>query len=157
EPVHPGGSLSPAPAFRRFLGEARTTARRWCGPRRLCQVCGMALVAPSFAAPHPSKQALIAWSSISFNVALTSMLAVLTNKEDTPYFILMVVAVLEAAFRFKLLAIIGVVAVVDFSLFLQVWWFYDKHPPVDVGEYYEAGITSLLFFIVGVLVWLLLA
>ncbi len=32
-----------------------------------------------------------------------------------------------------------------------------KHPPTDVGEYYEAGISSLLFAIVGVLVWLLLA
>jgi signal transduction histidine kinase len=104
-----------------------------------------------------AKSAVITWFSISFNITLTSMLAVLTNKEDNPYFVLMVVAVLEAAFRFELLAIIGVVAVVDFSLFLQVWWFYDKHPPVDVGEYYEAGITSLLFFIVGVLVWLLLA
>src|SRR5579864_9816906 len=45
----------------------------------------------------------------------------------------------------------------DVSLFWQVWWFYKKHPPVDVGEYYEAGITSLLFAIVGVLVWLLVA
>jgi len=85
------------------------------------------------------------------------MLAVLTDKDDNPYFILMVVAVLEAAFRLELPAIISVVTVVDFSLFMQVWWFYDKHPPLDVGEYYEAGITSLLFLIVGVLVWLLLA
>jgi signal transduction histidine kinase len=69
----------------------------------------------------------------------------------------MVVAVLEAAFRFEWLAVVGVITVVDLSLFWQVWWYFGRHPPLDVGEYYEAGITSLLFAIVGVLVWLLLA
>jgi signal transduction histidine kinase len=105
----------------------------------------------------PATLALLTWSSVALNIALASTLAVLTDKEDTPYFVLMVVAVLETAFRFELIAIIGVVTVVDVSLFLQVWWFYEKHPPLDVGEYYEAGITSLLFFIVGVVIWLLLA
>ena len=105
----------------------------------------------------PAALVLLTWSSIVLNLALALMLAVLTDKEDTPYFVLMVVAVLEAAFRFELAPILGVVTVVDVSLFWQVWWFYKKHPPVDVGEYYEAGITSLLFAIVGVLVWLLVA
>lgn len=104
----------------------------------------------------PSALAALTWASIVFNVVLATLLAVLTDKEDTPYFALMVVAVLEAAFRFDLFAIVGVVGVVDFSLFWQVWWFYKGHPPVDVGEYFEAGITSLLFATVGVLVWLLL-
>jgi len=106
---------------------------------------------------EPATLAALTWASIAFNIALASMLAILTDKEDTPYFVIMVVAVLEAAFRFELVAIIGVVTVVDISLFLQVWWFFKNHPPLDVGEYYEAGIGSLLFFIVGVLVWLLLA
>ncbi len=105
----------------------------------------------------PAALTILTWSSITFNIALASTLAILTDKEDTPYFVIMVVAVLEAAFRFELLAIIGVVTVVDVSLFMQVWWFFRSHPPLDVGEYYEAGIASLLFFIVGVLVWLLLA
>lgn len=104
----------------------------------------------------PAVLAALTWASITVNVGLATMLAVLTDKEDTPYFALMVVAVLEAAFRFDLFAIVGVVGVVDFSLFWQVWWFYKGHPPVDVGEYFEAGITSLLFATVGVLVWLLL-
>ncbi len=105
----------------------------------------------------PAALAALTWASIAFTIALASMLAILTDKEDTPYFVIMVVAVLEAAFRFDLTAIIGVVTVVDLSLFLQVWWFFKNHPPLDVGEYYEAGTGSLLFFIVGVLVWLLLA
>ena len=105
----------------------------------------------------PAALAALTWTSVTLNITLALTLAILTDKEDTPYFVLMVVAVLEAAFRFKLLATISVVTAVDFCLFWQLWWFYSKHPPTDVGEYFEAGITSLLFAIVGVLVWLLLA
>jgi signal transduction histidine kinase len=101
--------------------------------------------------------AVLTWASIALNIGLASMLALFTDKEDTPYFVLMVVAVLVAAFRFELFAIVIVVTIVDVSLFLQVWWFFKNHPPLDVGEYYEASITSLLFFIVGILVCLLLA
>jgi two-component system sensor histidine kinase HydH len=105
----------------------------------------------------PKQLATLTWASIALNITLAFVLGVLTDKEDTPYFALMVIPVLEAAFRFDLLAILGVITAVDVSLFWQVRWFFDKHPPLDVGEYFEAGITSLLFFIVGVLVWLLLA
>lgn len=103
----------------------------------------------------PRTMAALTWASIALNIALASVLAALTDKEDTPYFVLMIVAVLEAAFRFELFAIIGVVAIADASLFWQVWQYFTKHPPLDVGEYYEAGITSLLFVLAGVLVWLL--
>ena len=105
----------------------------------------------------PKQLATLTWASIALNITLAFVLSVLTDKEDTPYFALMVIAVLEAAFRFELPAILGVITAVDVSLFWQVRWFFEQHPPLDVGEYFEAGITSLLFFIVGVLVWLLLA
>lgn len=103
----------------------------------------------------PASLAALTWVSIAVNITLASMLALLTDREDTPYFVLMVVAVLEAAFRFELIAIAGVVVTVNVSLFWQVWSYFAKHPPLDVGEYYEAGISSLMFGIVGVLVWLL--
>jgi signal transduction histidine kinase len=105
----------------------------------------------------PAALAALTWGSITLNITLASLLGLLTDQEDTPYFVLLVVAVLEAAFRFRLFSIVAVIAVVDASLFWQVWRYFGKHPPVDVGEYFEAGITSLLFAIVGVLVWLLLA
>jgi hypothetical protein len=105
----------------------------------------------------PKELATLTWASIALNITLATILSTLTDKEDTPYFALMVVAVLEAAFRFELPSILAVVTVADVSLFWQVRWFFDNHPPLDVGEYYEAAITSLLFCIVGVLVWLLLA
>jgi len=44
----------------------------------------------SLSSPLKSWQmALLTWASITFNVALTSTLAFLTDKEDTPYFVLM--------------------------------------------------------------------
>lgn len=105
----------------------------------------------------PATLAALTWASVTANIVLAMTLAILTDKEDTPYFVLMVVAVLEAAFRFRLLPLLAVIAAADFTLFWQLWWFYAKHPPTDIGEYFEAGITSLLFAIVGVVVWLLLA
>lgn len=105
----------------------------------------------------PAALTALTWTSVALNLTLASVLALLTDKEDTPYFVLLALPVLEAALRFELLAVLGVVAVVDVSLFWQVWWFYSRHPPTDVGEYFEAGTASLLFAIVGVLVWLLVA
>jgi len=103
----------------------------------------------------PAALTALTWASVALNLTLASVLALLTDKEDTPYFVLLALPVLEAALRFELLAVLGVIAVVDVSLFWQVWWFYSRHPPTDVGEYFEAGTASLLFAIVGVLVWLL--
>lgn len=105
----------------------------------------------------PAALTALTWASVALNLTLASVLALLTDKEDTPYFVLLALPVLEAALRFELLAVLGVVAVVDVSLFWQVWWFYSRHPPTDVGEYFEAGTASLLFAIVGLLVWLLVA
>jgi len=103
----------------------------------------------------PAALTALTWASVALNLTLASVLALLTDKEDTPYFVLLALPVLEAALRFELTAVLGVIAVVDVSLFWQVWWFYSRHPPTDVGEYFEAGTASLLFAIVGVVVWLL--
>jgi two-component system, NtrC family, sensor histidine kinase HydH len=51
--------------------------------------------------------------------------------------------------------VVGVVSIADFYNFFWVWQYFQHHPPLDLGEYFEAGITSLTFLIVGVLVWYL--
>ena len=99
--------------------------------------------------------AALTWASIVVNLGLAILLAGLTDHEDSPYVVLMVVPILEAAFRFELLTVIGVVTIADLSLFLWVWRYFEKHPPLEVGEYFEAGTTSLVFVMVGVVVWLL--
>ncbi len=99
--------------------------------------------------------AALTWASIVINLGLAILLAGLTDHEDSPYVVLMVVPILEAAFRFELSTVLGVVTIADLSLFLWVWRYFEKHPPLEVGEYFEAGTTSLVFIMVGVVVWLL--
>lgn len=95
------------------------------------------------------------WASIVLNIALSIVLSDLTNHEDSPYIALLFLPVLEAAFRFRFTTVLGVIAVSDFACFFWQWRFFVKHPPVDVGEYIEAGTTSLMLAVAGVLVWLL--
>ena len=100
--------------------------------------------------------ALLSWSSIGFNILLALVLAEVTNRADTQYFILMVVPILVAAFRLALPATLAVVALVDFINFFGVWHYAREHPYAP-AEYFEAGTVSLIYTVVGVLVWLLVS
>ena len=51
----------------------------------------------------PKGLTLLSWSSIALNIFLALLLAEVTSREDTQYFILMVVPILVAAFRLALL------------------------------------------------------
>lgn len=104
---------------------------------------------------QPVVPVALTWASILLNVALTILLSDLTNHEDSPYIVLLFLPVLEAAFRFRLGMLLGVIAASSFACFFWQWRFFLKHPPVDVGEYIEAGTTALMLVMVGVLVWLL--
>ena len=103
----------------------------------------------------PTTLASLTWSSIFVNLTLAIVLAGFTNHEDSPYFVLMVVPIVEAAFRFELLPVMGVVFFADASLLFWVWLYFERHPPLEIGEYFEAGTTSLMFVMVGIVVWLL--
>jgi two-component system, NtrC family, sensor histidine kinase HydH len=95
----------------------------------------------------------ITWASVIFNIGLALLLSEITDHEDSPYFVLMISPILEAAFRFRLPSVVSVVSVADFLTFFWIWDYYRHHPPLDIGEYYEAGITSLTFLVVAVLAW----
>ena len=103
----------------------------------------------------PIALAALTWSSIAVNLGIAILLAGLTNHEDSPYSVLMVVPILAAAFRYELTTVLTVVVAAGASLFFWVWLFFQRHPPLEVGEYFEAGTTSLMFVMVGVVVWLL--
>ena len=103
--------------------------------------------------PAPTALVLLTWTSILLNLTLAVLLARLTDHEDSPYFVLTVIPILEAAFRFHLITVLGVVSVSAFYNVLWVWQYFQRHPPLDVGEYFETGISALIFLIVGVLVW----
>jgi signal transduction histidine kinase len=93
--------------------------------------------------------------TIVWDVGLASVLGVLTDRVDSPYYVLMLVPVLLSAFRRPLLETLMVVIAAGASQFYVVWHFFKLHPPVEADEYFEAGTISLIFLLTGVLVWFL--
>jgi two-component system, NtrC family, sensor histidine kinase HydH len=99
---------------------------------------------------------LLTWASILFNMALAFIAAVLTNRPDSQYFVLVAIPVIEAAFSFDLITtslIILAAAGLNF-----VWIFdYGIHQREQIRplEYFEAGTISLIYTAVGILVWML--
>lgn len=93
-------------------------------------------------------------ASISVNSILT-VAAASTNHEHSQYFAMMIVPVLEAAFRFSFAGTIVVVAIADFLNLFWVWEYYRLHPSKEFNEYLEAGTVSLIYTVVGIIVWVL--
>jgi signal transduction histidine kinase len=87
--------------------------------------------------------------SLGFNSALAVVLTSLTIRGDTAYYALMLLPILEAAFRLGLGATIAVVVLADFISFLGAYG-------MRFGEYIEAGAMSVIYTVMGVLVWLLI-
>ncbi len=94
-----------------------------------------------------TRQFLTFWS-LGFNSTLALVLTSLTIRGDTAYYALMLLPILEAAFRLGLGATIAVVALADFISFLGAYG-------LKFGEYIEAGAMSVIYSVMGVLVWLL--
>jgi signal transduction histidine kinase len=98
---------------------------------------------------------LLTWASATLNTILVLVLTILNGHENSPYFVLMVIPILEMAFRSRFLVVLGIVAIGSYLNFFFIWYYFKINPPLDVGEYFEAGTTSLIFLIVGVVVWVL--
>jgi signal transduction histidine kinase len=101
---------------------------------------------------RPAVSAALTSASIALNLALAIVLATVIDREDSQYFALLAVPILESAFRFGLVPTVAVTAAADSIAFYWVWRYYHAHPPVDIGEYFEAGTISLIFLIVAILV-----
>ena len=97
----------------------------------------------------------LTWSTITLNMVLAFVLASLSYRQDTQYFALMAAPVLQAAFRLSFASTIAVVAASTLLDFYWVWNYFRVHPPSELGEYMEAGAISMIYAIVGVLVWTL--
>lgn len=99
--------------------------------------------------PGAATLTFLTWWSIALNSTVVATLMILSRGEDSQYFVLMAIPVLEAAFRLRLrpaLAVIALAVVLNFA------GAYSLH---EVDEYVEAGATSLIFVMVGAIVWLL--
>jgi two-component system sensor histidine kinase HydH len=98
---------------------------------------------------------LLTWLTIALNMVLAYALAFLSQRQDAQYFALLGVPIVKAAFRFSLPATVAIVASGAALDFLWVWEYFRIYPPGQASAYIEAGTVSLIFAIVGVLVWIL--
>jgi signal transduction histidine kinase len=96
---------------------------------------------------QPTRRILTFWS-LGFNSILALVLTSMTIGGDTAYYALMLLPILEAAFRLSLSATIAVIVLADFISFLGAYG-------LKFGEYIEAGAMSVIYSVMGVLVWLL--
>ncbi len=95
-----------------------------------------------------SKRQIFTFWSLGFNSALALILTFITIRGDTAYYALMLLPVVEAAFRLGFGATIAVVVLADFISFLGAYG-------MRFGEYVEAGALSVIYTIMGLLLWLL--
>jgi len=104
-----------------------------------------------------SDKALVNFTTISIliNVILT-FAASTTNRDDSQYYILMAVPVLQAAFRYSFLSTLAVVLLADFLNFFWLYRYIHLHSGViDVDEYVEASTICFIYTVTGLVVWLL--
>jgi signal transduction histidine kinase len=94
------------------------------------------------------RQRIFTYWSLGFNSMLALVLTSLTIRGDTAYYALMLIPILEAAFRLGLGATSAVILLAVFTSFMGAWG-------LKFGEYIEAGAMSVIYGVMGVLVWLL--
>ena len=86
---------------------------------------------------------------------LAILLAVLTNRDDSPYFVLLAIPILQCAYHCGLFqTIVAVITAVS----MIFWWsvhYFAIHPPPRRTEYLESGMIAVIYCLMGPLVWYL--
>ena len=93
--------------------------------------------------------------SIAAIFMLTAFLTYVTNRDESPYFVLLAIPILQCAYMFGLLATILTIAAADAMIMLWIWHFFVLHPPARITQYLDGGMLSVVFILMGLLVWLL--
>jgi signal transduction histidine kinase len=97
----------------------------------------------------------VTWMMIATHLLIAFGIASYSYKSDVQYFALMIPAILQAAFRLSQIATALTVVISDGLIFFWVWHYFRVHPPIDPNSYIEAGTVSLIYAIMGFLVWTL--
>ncbi len=86
---------------------------------------------------------------------LTAALAVLTNRDDAPYFVLLAIPILQSAYHFGLLPTIATIVAAIGMMFTWIHHYFSIHPPTRPTKYLEVGMIAVIFWLLGPLVWFL--
>jgi signal transduction histidine kinase len=93
--------------------------------------------------------------SIAFMFVLTALLTFITNRDESPYFVLLAIPILQCAYTFGLLVTVLTIAAADAMIILWTWRFFNLYPPARPTQYLDGGILCAVYLIMGLLVWLL--
>lgn len=93
--------------------------------------------------------------SIGIAFALTAVLTYITNRDESPYFVLLAIPILQCAYVFGLFTTILTIAAADGMIFFWFSYFFALHPPARVSQYLEGGMLSVIYLQMGILVWFL--
>ncbi len=86
---------------------------------------------------------------------LAAVLALLTRRDDPPYFVLLAIPILRCAYQFGLLATIATILAAIGTMFAWIIHYFNVHPPARPTEYLETGMIAVIFCLTGPLVWFL--
>ena len=93
--------------------------------------------------------------SIGIAFILTALLTYITNRDESPYFILLAIPILQCAYVFGLIPTLATIAAADGMIFFWLLRFYALHPPARISQYLEGGMLSVVYMQMGLLVWFL--
>lgn len=85
--------------------------------------------------------------------AVAGALAVITDRDDAPYFVLLSIPILQCAYHFGLIPTLMTVLASIGMIFGWATHFFSLHPPSRPTEFLESGMISLIYLLMGVLVW----
>ena len=86
---------------------------------------------------------------------IAAMLAVLTDRDEVPYFVLLAIPILQCAYRFDLIPTIVTIVAAIGMIFVWSEHFFFLHSPPGAADILESGMISVIYCIMGLLVWYL--
>lgn len=86
---------------------------------------------------------------------LAGLLAFLTNRDDSPYFVLLAIPILQAAYHCSLMLTNLTIAAAIGEMFAWNEFYFSVHPPARPTEYLEIGMIAVIFCLTGPLAWYL--
>lgn len=94
--------------------------------------------------------------SIITLLMLGALLAWLTDRDYSPYQVLLEIPILQSACLFGLASTLLTIAAADVTIFWWLQYYLKSHPQSTTGEYLEAGMLAVAFALTGVVMWIVM-
>jgi signal transduction histidine kinase len=86
---------------------------------------------------------------------IAALLAVLTNRDDVPYFVLLAIPILQCAYRFGLIPTVATIVAAIGMIFTWSEHLFFLHTAPSATEILESVMISVVYCVMGLLVWYL--